>query len=101
MKLSRRNLLVSASSGAFMASVGPGLRVSMAAEGSTSGDILVVLFARGGTDGLQLVAPADVGEYQDARPTNRCSIQWNRCWHAVGQWHWWCGLLQCMLKQRR
>ena len=69
MKLNRRNLLVSASSGAFMASVGPGLRVSMAAEGSTSGDILVVLFARGGTDGLQLVAPADVGEYQDARPT--------------------------------
>ena len=69
MKLTRRNLLVSASSGAFMASAGPGLRVSMAAEGLTNGDILVVLFARGGTDGLQLVAPADEGIYQDARPT--------------------------------
>ncbi len=68
MKLTRRNLLVSASSGAFMASMCPGLRVSMAAEGSTQGDILVVLFARGGTDGLQLVAPADVGTYQDVRP---------------------------------
>lgn len=69
MKLTRRNLLVSASSGAFMASAGPGLRVSMAAEESNSGDILVVLFARGGTDGLQLVAPADEALYQQARPT--------------------------------
>lgn len=69
MKLTRRNLLVSATSGAFMASAGPGLRVSLAADGSTSGDILVVLFARGGIDGLQLVAPANESPYQDARPT--------------------------------
>ena len=69
IKLTRRNLLASATSGAFMASAGPGLRVSMAAEGSSAGDILVVLFARGGTDGLQLVAPANDSVYQDARPT--------------------------------
>lgn len=69
MRLTRRNLLVSATSGAFMASAGPGLRVSMAADGTTNGDIMVVLFARGGIDGLQLVAPADEAVYQDQRPT--------------------------------
>jgi len=41
----------------------------MAAEGALQGDILVVLFARGGADGLQLVAPVELNEYQDARPT--------------------------------
>jgi uncharacterized protein (DUF1501 family) len=69
MKLTRRNLLVSATSGAFMASAGPGLRVSIAAEGESSGDILVVLFGRGGMDGLQMVAPANESAYQDARPS--------------------------------
>lgn len=68
MKLTRRNLLVGASSGALLATAGPGLRVSLAAE-STSDEILVVLFARGGADGLQLVAPANEGIYQDARPS--------------------------------
>ncbi len=68
MRLTRRNLLLGATGGAFMASAGPGLRVSMAAD-STSDEILVVLFARGGADGLQLVAPADVSSYQQARPT--------------------------------
>lgn len=68
MKLTRRNLLVGASSGALLATAGPGLRVSLAAE-STSDEILVVLFARGGTDGLQLVAPANEAIYQDARPS--------------------------------
>jgi len=68
MKLSRRNLLIGASSGAIMATAGPGLRVSLAASG-TSDEILVVLFARGGIDGLQLVAPANEAAYQDARPT--------------------------------
>ena len=69
MKITRRNLLIGTSSGAFMATMGPGLRVSMAANGTSSGDILVVLFARGGSDGLQLVAPADEALYQQARPT--------------------------------
>lgn len=68
MKLTRRNLLLGATGGAFMASAGPGLRVSMAAE-STSDEILVVLFARGGADGLQLVAPANLSSYQQARPS--------------------------------
>ncbi len=68
MKLTRRNLLIGATSGAFMATAGPGLRVSMAASG-TSDEILVVLFARGGIDGLQLVAPANEEAYQIARPT--------------------------------
>ncbi len=68
MKLTRRNLLIGASSGAFMATAGPGLRVSLAASG-TSDEILVVLFARGGIDGLQMVAPANEEAYQLARPT--------------------------------
>ncbi|MEQ8734645.1 MAG: DUF1501 domain-containing protein [Rhodospirillaceae bacterium] len=68
MRLTRRNLLLGASGGAFMATMGPGLRVSMAAD-STNNEILVVLFARGGADGLQLVAPADEAAYQKARPS--------------------------------
>jgi uncharacterized protein (DUF1501 family) len=68
MRLSRRNLLLGASGGAFMASMGSGLRISMAASG-TSDEILVVLFARGGADGMQLVAPADEALYQQARPS--------------------------------
>lgn len=68
MKLTRRNLLIGASGGALLATAGPGLRVSLAAD-STSDEILVVLFARGGTDGLQLVAPANEAIYQDARPS--------------------------------
>lgn len=68
MKLTRRNLLIGASSGVLLATAGPGLRVSLAAD-STSDEILVVLFARGGTDGLQLVAPANESIYQDARPS--------------------------------
>lgn len=68
MRLTRRNLLLGASGGAFMATVGPGLRVSMAAT-STSDEILVVMFARGGIDGLQLAAPAEDSFYQQARPS--------------------------------
>ena len=68
MKVTRRNLVVSSASGAFMALAAPGLRVSLAARGEISRDILVVLFARGGADGLQLVAPANENAYQDARP---------------------------------
>jgi uncharacterized protein (DUF1501 family) len=68
MKLSRRKLLIGASGGAVLATAGPGLRVSFAASGATD-EILVVLFARGGIDGLQMVAPADEGLYQQARPT--------------------------------
>ena len=68
MKVNRRNLILGSASGAFMALAGPGLRVSLAARGEISRDILVVLFARGGADGLQLVAPANENAYQDARP---------------------------------
>lgn len=66
MHLSRRSLLTAASAGA-LSSVMPGLKVAMAA-GAPS-DILVVLFLRGASDGLQMVAPAGNAEYIAARPT--------------------------------
>jgi uncharacterized protein (DUF1501 family) len=71
MKLSRRTLLAGASSGAFMTSIAPGVRVAMAAEGSSASehDILVNIYLRGGSDGLLMVAPADDANYQDYRPT--------------------------------
>ena len=68
MKLSRRSLLLSASAGAALTTVAPGLKVARAAPGDNN-RILVVLFLRGGADGLNLVSPANNGIYQDARPT--------------------------------
>ena len=68
MKLSRRTLLMSASAGAALTTVAPGLKVARAAPGDNN-RIMVVLFLRGGADGLNLVSPANNGAYQDARPT--------------------------------
>jgi len=61
--------MASAAAGAYLTTAAPGLRIARAAEGSgENGDILVVLFLRGGQDSLQLVAPADDADYNDYRP---------------------------------
>jgi uncharacterized protein (DUF1501 family) len=61
MPLSRRTLLkATAAAGAF---VTPGVRsLAFAAEGAAA-DTLVVIFLRGGCDGLSLVAPTDDPDY--------------------------------------
>ena len=69
MEISRRSLLLSASAGAAMAAIAPGLRVSFASTPNAQRDILIVLFQRGACDGLQLVAPAGDANYQKNRPT--------------------------------
>ncbi len=72
MNPSRRSLLAAAG-GAF-ATVAPGLRVAFAADAPVGtvtksvSDILIVMFMRGGQDGLQLVAPAGESEYIQNRP---------------------------------
>ncbi|MCB2107027.1 MAG: hypothetical protein KDE14_04965, partial [Rhodobacteraceae bacterium] len=69
MQISRRSLLSAASFAPAMGLVSPGLRVALAAEGSSQNDILVVIYLRGGSDGLQMVAPAGDPNYIAARPT--------------------------------
>ena len=69
MKVSRRNLLFSAASGAVLASAGPGLRVGLAQDASQARDILIVLYLRGGSDGLQMIAPSGDPNYIANRPT--------------------------------
>jgi uncharacterized protein (DUF1501 family) len=69
MKLSRRNLLLSAGTGAFMASAAPGLRVAMAQQAGPTRDILIVLYLRGGSDGLHMIAPSGDPDYVSKRPT--------------------------------
>lgn len=65
MHISRRSLLTAASTGA-LATVAPGLKVARAAGSS---NILVVLFLRGASDGLQMVAPSGDPDHIAARPT--------------------------------
>ncbi len=67
MTLTRRSLLA----GATLAAVGPGLKISLAADASAPGDILIVLFQRGACDWLQMLAPAGDTYYRAARPTIR------------------------------
>ncbi len=69
MNLSRRNLLFSAASGAVLASAAPGLRVAMAQQAGQSRDILIVLYLRGGSDGLHMIAPSGDPNYIAHRPT--------------------------------
>jgi uncharacterized protein (DUF1501 family) len=69
MIISRRNLLTSASAGAALTAFGPGLRVSMAQQAQTTGDILIVLFQRGACDWLQMLSPAGEANYIAARPS--------------------------------
>jgi uncharacterized protein (DUF1501 family) len=69
MILSRRNLLKSASTGAALSSIAPGLSACFAADNSAQRDILVVVFLRFGCDGLTMIAPAEDPNYRAARPT--------------------------------
>ncbi|MDH4145870.1 MAG: DUF1501 domain-containing protein [Acidimicrobiia bacterium] len=69
--LSRRRFLGwSAAAGTGMALGSTGARLAFAEPNDpASGDTLVVVFLRGGADGLSLVAPVADGAYHDARPT--------------------------------
>jgi uncharacterized protein (DUF1501 family) len=69
MALSRRNLLLGASTGAFMATIAPNARVALARDAGAARDILIVLFLRGGSDGLQMIAPSGDSNYISKRPT--------------------------------
>ncbi len=72
MSVSRRDILRTASSGAAMAAIAPGLNVAFAQQASTTPrEILVVIFLRGAADGLQLVAPAGDANYISNRPNIR------------------------------
>ena len=69
LNLSRRKMLATTASGAFL-SLAPGLKAAFAADGTaTTRDTLVIVFLRFGMDGLQMIAPADTGAYRDNRPT--------------------------------
>jgi len=71
MNISRRSVLTSVSAGAALAAVGPGLKVSFAADATTPRDILIVLFQRGACDWLQMLAPAGDPSYISNRPSIR------------------------------
>jgi uncharacterized protein (DUF1501 family) len=73
MTLSRRTLLKSASTGAALTAISPGLRTAFAADASSQRDILVVVFLRFGCDGLTMVAPAQDRDYQMHRPNIKIS----------------------------
>ena len=70
--LNRRDFLKSCCAGAVVAGVGPAIMRVAFAEGTASpSDTLIVVFMRGGCDGLSLVPPvggADRGHYEQARP---------------------------------
>ena len=84
MTLSRRELLRTASSGAALAAVTPGLKVAFAADGAPAKDILVVLYLRFGSDGLQMIAPAGDTNYITNRPTIRVRTDGNTPGLGVG-----------------
>ena len=71
MKIDRRTFLKTCGCGAFAASLGSsGIRFAFG-NPSASDDILIVVFMRGGCDGLSLVPPVggnDRGHYEQARP---------------------------------
>jgi uncharacterized protein (DUF1501 family) len=72
MTLSRRSLLSHASTAAFLGAVAPGLNVALAQSApAADGNILVVLYLRGASDGLQMIAPAGDADYIANRPTIR------------------------------
>lgn len=73
MTLSRRSLLRSASGGAALGLLAPGVRTAFSADTAGTRDILVVVFLRFGCDGLTMVAPALDPDYQARRPTIRVS----------------------------
>ena len=81
MNLSRRSIL---SSSAALASMGAGIRVSLAANPSPATDVLVILFMRGGQDGLQLAAPAGDPNYIRARPSIRVQSSGPQAGFGIG-----------------
>lgn len=69
--LTRREFMKSCCAGAVIAGIGPSAMRLAFAAGGTSGDTLVVVFMRGGCDGLSLVPPVggeDRDHYEQARP---------------------------------
>ncbi|MDX2142119.1 MAG: DUF1501 domain-containing protein [Rhodospirillaceae bacterium] len=76
MSLSRRDILRTASSGAALAAVAPGLKVALAQQAPTK-DTLIVIYLRGAQDGLQWVAPAGDANYISNRPTIRVRTDGN------------------------
>lgn len=68
--ISRRGFL--AGSGALVASSTLGTRLAFASpESPASGDVIVLVFLRGGMDGLSMVAPYRMPTYRTLRPTIR------------------------------
>ena len=68
--VSRRGFL--AGSGALVASTTLGTRLAFASpESPASGDVVVLVFLRGGMDGLSMVAPYQMPTYRTLRPTIR------------------------------
>jgi uncharacterized protein (DUF1501 family) len=69
MTISRRSLLTGASAGAFVGTIFPGVKISLAQSAPGENNILVVIYLRGGSDGLQMVSPAGDPDYIAARPS--------------------------------
>ena len=66
---SRRQFLRSAGALAALGAVPGFLGRALAASGAASGKTLVVVFLRGGADGLSIVPPVGDPAYRAARPT--------------------------------
>ena len=76
--LDRREFLKGCGAGAAIAAAGPTLLFSQEAHAAENPfDTVVVVFLRGGIDGLNLVPPVsgnDRGFYEEARPTLRIPV---------------------------
>lgn len=83
MSLSRRAILRTAASSAALAAVAPGLKVAMAHEG-TDRDTVIVLYLRGGSDGLQMVSPAGDPNYIANRPGIRVQTSGTNAGLGIG-----------------
>jgi uncharacterized protein (DUF1501 family) len=68
MRCSRRTFISSAIGAGMTAALWP--KLVFAQDGTTSGDLLVFIFIRGGWDALHVVAPVDDPNYQAARGTD-------------------------------
>ena len=68
--LTRRKFITVSGIGAAGVITGLGTRLAIAAPGSpATGDAVVMLFLRGGADGLNHAPPFNDNRYQDIRPT--------------------------------